>query len=221
MFNKSLKFLQLLQQNNNRDWFHANKSIYNEAKAEFELVTEILIHEVSRFDKDIAGLQPKDCIFRIFRDIRFSSDKTPYKTNFGTYLVHGGRNSGFAGYYFHLDIKGSFLAGGIYMPPSEILKAVRNEIYEHPEEFKNILSEAKRHNEFNVLHDEKLKTAPKGFPRDFPDIELLKYKSYGLSRIITDSELSSDKILNTIIENFKIIKPMICFINNAIESKMN
>lgn len=220
MLTKTLSFLNSLKQNNNRDWFHANKTIYNEAKEEFEALTEILIYETSKFDPDIRGLHPKDCIFRIFRDIRFSTDKTPYKTNFGTYLVRNGRKSGYAGYYLHIDPASSFIAGGIYMPPSNILRSVRTEIYEHVEEFKSIISEAESKMDFNELHGDKLKTAPKGFPKDFPDIDLLKYKSYGLSREITDKQIKDDTLIGEVTESFRSLTPLIHFLNNGVENAL-
>ena len=97
MFEKSFSFLKPLKKNNNREWYHANKDLYLEAKEEFEHITELLIHEISKFDRSILGLTPKDCIFRIFRDVRFSKDKSPYKTNFGTFMVPGGRKASNAG----------------------------------------------------------------------------------------------------------------------------
>ena len=139
MINKNiLLFLNELKNNNNRDWFHANKPKYNEAKVEFENYINNLIPEIGKFDNEIKHLEAKECIFRIFRDVRFSKDKSPYKPNFGAYIVKGGKKSGNAGYYLHIEPENSFLGGGIYMPPSNILKAIRIEIYENIDEFKSI-----------------------------------------------------------------------------------
>lgn len=218
MFEKSFSFLRLLKQNNNRDWYHANKNIYNDAKLEFEHITEIILHEMVVTDKSLAGLTPKDCIFRIFRDVRFSKDKSPYKTNFGTFLAPGGRKGGYAGYYLHIEPGVSFVAGGIYMPPSPVLKAVRQDIFEHTEEFKQIVTEAKERHHFEGFFGEKLSGAPRGFPKDFPDIELLKYKSYGLSKSLSDSELTNEQILQKIILDFKCLTPLIQFINEAVKN---
>ena len=216
MFDKSFTFLKTLSQNNNREWYHANKSIYNEAKQEFEHVTELLLHEVSKFDKDIAGLTPKDCIFRIFRDVRFSADKSPYKTNFGTFLTRGGKKAGFAGYYLHVEPGNSFIAGGIYMPPSPVLKAIRDDLLEHIEEYKEIIHSPEIANNFGDLSGEKLKNPPRGFPKDFPDIDLLKFKSYGFSRMKTDKEMMGEDILNEIVSSFRMLFPFIRFLNEAI-----
>ena len=216
MLDKSFSFLNSLSQNNKREWYHANKSDYKEAKQEFEYITEILLHAVSKFDKDIIGLVPKDCIFRIFRDIRFSADKLPYKTNFGAFITRGGKKAGFAGYYLHLEPGNSFIAGGIYMPPSPILRAIRNDVFENVDEFKGIIHTPELKNNFEVLSGEKLKNAPRGFPKDFPDVELLKFKSYGFSKMMSDKDIMGEDSLNEIVSSFKILKPFIWFLNEAI-----
>lgn len=218
MFEKSYSFLRLLKQNNNREWYHANKNIYNEAKLEFEHVTEILLHEMVEIDDNLSGLTPKDCIFRIFRDVRFSKDKSPYKTNFGSFLSPGGRKAVNAGYYLHIEPGESFVAGGIYMPPSPVLKAIREDIFENTDEFKEIVASAKEKSNFSGFFGDKLKGAPRGFPKDFPDIELLKYKSYGLSKSLADKELTDDKALQAIIRDFKILHPLIRFLNLAVKN---
>jgi uncharacterized protein (TIGR02453 family) len=216
MFEKSFAFLGQLQQNNNRDWFQANKILYNEAKQEFEHISELLIHEVSKFDKDITGLLPKDCIYRIFRDVRFSSDKSPYKTNFGSYLSKGGRNAGYAGYYLHIEPGGSLLAGGLYMPPSPVIRAVRKDIFEHISEFKEIISTPTFIKYFYALSADKLIGAPKGFPKDFRDIELLKYKSYVVVKMKTDMEMKNSNILSEMNVVFKAMYTFNRFLNEAV-----
>jgi uncharacterized protein (TIGR02453 family) len=218
MFEKTYSFLRLIKQNNNREWYHANKNIYNEAKSEFEHITEILLHEVTGFDKSLLGLTPKDCIFRIFRDVRFSIDKSPYKTNFGTFLAPGGRKAGNAGYYLHIEPGESFIAGGIHMPPSPVLRAIREDIFEHVEEFKEIVSTAKKKSDLDGFFGEKLSGAPRGFPKDFPDIELLKYKSYGLSKSLSDKEMMAEVSIQNIVSDFKNLHPLLQFINEAIKN---
>lgn len=218
MFNTSFEFLRTLSQNNNREWYHANKSFYNNAKQEFEHVTEVLLHEVSKFDKDIKGLIPKDCIFRIFRDVRFSADKSPYKTNFGSFLTRGGKKAGFAGYYLHIEPGNSFIAGGIYMPPSPFLKAIRNDIYKHVEEFKEIIYSHELTDHFEPLSGDKLKKPPKGFPKDFSDVDLLKFKSYGFSKMKTDKEMMDDNILEEIVNSFRALYTFNRFLNEAISN---
>ena len=140
MLEKSLAFLTVLKENNYKEWFHENKPLYEEAKKEFEPFVNILIQEIRSIDKEVGHLEPKDCIFRVFRDIRFSKDKTPYKTNFGAFVAKGGgRKSEFGGYYFHLEPDNCLLAGGIWMPQPDILKAMRQEIYHNIDEFLEIL----------------------------------------------------------------------------------
>jgi len=216
MFDKSFDFLKTLSQNNNRDWYHANKTFYNDAKQEFEHVTEILLHEVSGFDKDILGLVPKDCIFRIFRDVRFSANKLPYKTNFGTFLTRGGKKAGFAGYYLHIQPENSFIAGGIYMPPSPVLKEIRNDIFEHIDEFKEIIGSSEMKKNFGELAGDKLVNPPRGFPKEFPDVELLKYKNYSFIKFKSDKEMQDERILKEIVDGFRILYPFIRFLNEAI-----
>src|SRR5665811_2091282 len=125
---KVLEFLNDLSANNNREWYHSNKERYTESKEKILFLTDVVINEIRKFDRDIPALSPKDCVFRIFRDVRFSNDKRPYKTNFGAFISKGGRKSMHAGYYFHIEPGGSFCGGGIYMPPAEPLKIIRNYI---------------------------------------------------------------------------------------------
>ena len=122
------QFLQDLSENNNREWFHNNKKRYDESREKVLFITEVLINEIRKFDSEIPLLEPKDCLFRIFRDVRFSNDKRPYKTNFGSFIAKGGRKSMYAGYYFHIEPDTSFVGGGIYMPDAEHLKAIREYI---------------------------------------------------------------------------------------------
>ena len=125
---KVIQFLNELSENNNREWFQKNKKWYDESREKVLFLTEVVINEIRKFDPDVPLLEPKDCLFRIFRDVRFSHDKSPYKTNFGSFIAKGGRKSSYAGYYFHIEPSGSFVGGGIYMPAAEPLKAIRDYI---------------------------------------------------------------------------------------------
>ena len=157
-------------------------------------------------------------MFRIFRDVRFSKDKTPYKPNFGGYIARGGRKSPFAGYYLHVENGDSFLAGGIYMPQSAVLKEVREEILEETDKFKKIISDKNFKKYFEEIWGEKLKSAPRGFPKDFPDIELLKYKGYNMVHKIDTKEVAKNGFTNYAIQIFKEMYPFNSFINRAIEN---
>ncbi|MDP4266393.1 MAG: DUF2461 domain-containing protein [Bacteroidota bacterium] len=212
---KALPFLRELNNNNNREWFHNNKTWYEEAKKEFEIFLDELIIETGKFDENIKYLNSKDCIFRIYKDIRFSKDKTPYKTNFGGYIVPGGKNSGRAGYYLHIQPDNSFIAGGIYMPAPEILKAVRQEIYYNISEFKEIMNNLVFKKYFNGIDGEVISRPPKDFPKEFPDIDLLKYKSYNVLCPLEDIEITSEGLFDYVIAAFKAMSPFNKFLNRS------
>ncbi len=218
--NKSIQYLKHLEKNNNRDWFHANKDMYNEAKSEFEAFIDDLIPKVYKIDNEVGSLAAKDCIFRIFRDVRFSKNKLPYKTNFGAFISKGGRKSPNAGYYFHMEPGGSFLGGGVYCPQPAYLKGVRQEIYYNVPEFKKIISGKNFTKFYDGISemDDKLKKAPKGFPADFEDIELLRHKHYTCFHNVADKIITSDELSDYIIKAFKAMKEFNGFINRGIEN---
>ncbi len=214
--NTVFSFLEQLKLNNNRDWFHENKKLYDQARKDFELFVNLMINEVAKFDKEVNHVTAKESIFRIFRDVRFSKDKSPYKTNFGAFVSAGGRKSSLSGYYFHVEPDNCMLAGGIYMPPSPALKAVRQEIYENTEEFKAIISAQEFIKFFHQLEGNKLSGAPRGFSKDFEDIELLKYKNYLVMHELKDEELRHKDFLEKMSTVFKAMMPLNHFINRAI-----
>ncbi len=215
---KSLSFISDLTKNNHKEWFHANRPRYDEARAEFLAFIEILVSEIGVFDADLGSVNPKNTIFRINRDIRFSKDKSPYKTNFGAFIIKGGKKSGNAGYYFHLEPGGTFIGGGIYHPEPAILKAVRNEIYGNPEEFHDIIRNKTFFNYFGEMYDDRLKTAPRGYPGDFEYVDLLKYKSYIVSKQFDEKLISGDGFLEEILKAYHLMYPMIRFINYALDT---
>lgn len=209
-------FLTLLKDNNNREWFTAHKPTFQEAKMSFENSIKEFIKMVHDIDSSIGLPEAKDCIFRIYRDTRFAKDKTPYKTNMGAYVVNGGRKSPMGGYYIHVEPGASFIAGGTYCPPSDVLKKVRKEVYHFTDEYKAIINDKKFKKLFPEFYQDKLKMAPKGFPKDFADIDLLKYKSYIVSHALSDSELTNAKARQSINEAIKTLKPLNDFINRGI-----
>lgn len=215
--NTILHFLKELARNNNKVWYQKNKNLYAQAKHDFELITGLLINEIGKFDKNLSGLLPKDCIFRIFRDVRFSGDKTPYKTNFGAYMSKGGRKGGMAGYYLHVEPGSYFLAGGIYMPPSPVLKAIRNEIYHNIDEFLEILGDGKFKQYFGQIWGEKLTGAPRGFSKDFPRIELLKYKHYNVVHEVNEQQITGKDFIHYAAEVYREMLPFNRFLNQAVE----
>ena len=221
MINKELiSFFELLGENNNREWFQQNKNHYDSLKKEFELFTAQVIARWGQSEKSIAYLEPKDCTFRIYRDTRFSKDKTPYKTNTGAYLVKGGKNSPNAGYYLHIEPTGSFIAGGVYMPMPDVLKKIRTSIYENIEEFLEIVNNPTFVKHFGKIDDEmKLKTPPKGFPKEFDHINYLKFKNYTVSKAVTPQLLHSNKLMDEIITVFSIMQPLNNFMNEIIDNE--
>ncbi len=212
----TFQFLQKLEKNNNREWFAKNKHLYTQAFDDMLKLIERLIPRVGEFDDDIKNLEAKKCIFRIYRDVRFSKDKSPYKLNLGGFLVKGGRSSGHAGYYLHLENNNSFIAGGIYMPPAPFLKKVRQEIYFHVDEFKAIIEHKENKKYFKEISGDKLVRPPKDFDPDFPDIELLKYKSYGFIHHITNEQCMTPDFEEYVIKIFKQLSPMVKFLNRGL-----
>lgn len=211
-----LQFLNELKENNTKEWFNDNRKSYETAKEQMLFFTEIMIQEVRKFDHDIPMMSPKDCLFRIFRDVRFSNDKSPYKTNMGSFIAKGGRKSELGGYYVHFEPGASFIGGGVWCPEADILRAIRQEIYEHPEGFKEVLLDDDFKNSYSEVMGEKLKTAPKGFDKDFADIDLLRYKSYAFGHTLTDEEVLSADLVDQTVDLLHQLSYMNRFLNDAI-----
>ncbi len=216
---KVLPFLSDLHANNNKDWFTKNKSRYQEAHSDFSEFVDELIPYLAQTDPALNGLLAKDCVYRIYRDVRFSHDKTPYKTHFGAYIAPGGRKSNKAGFYLHIEPSGkSITGGGIYMPEPAVLKALRTEFYQVPEELIEIIEAPEFKKYFNGLWDEnKLKLAPKGFPKDFEHIELLKYKSYIATGELSKADISSPSLSEKLVAIHKAMYPLGRLINTIID----
>lgn len=214
MDTKIFQFLEELALNNDRDWFNSNKGHYLEAKEQFDSFINQLIPAIRSFDPLIDLITAKDCTFRIYRDVRFSKDKSPYKTNIGAYISRGGKSSPFAGYYVHIQPGQSFLAGGVYMPQAEVLKKIREEIYYNIEEFKAIIYDKAFVRTFDQIDDPlKLTRPPKGFPPDFQDIDLLKFKSYAVMHRVEDQVVLQENYLDYAVNIFKVLYPLNNFFN--------
>lgn len=212
-----LEFLIDLRFNNNRAWFKENNARYKEAKSGFEQMIESLLPGLKQIDESIDVSSPADCIFRIFRDVRFSGNKEPYKTNFGAFISKGGRKGPYAGYYIHVEPERSFIGGGIYMPDSQILNAVRKEIYENIDEFKKIINRERFREAFPEIYGEKLKQPPKGFPKDFKDIDLLKHKHYAVAHNVDNSFwIADEELVKNLLNIFEIQYPFNSFLNRAV-----
>lgn len=220
MISKSIfVFLNELKENNTKQWFDENRDRYQMLRGEFVDFINGLIAEIGLFDKEIGPVSAKDCIFRINRDIRFSSDKSPYKTNFGAFMAKGGRNSGNAGYYIHLEPGNCFLAGGIYMPSPPVLKSLRKSIYDHFDEFMKMLSEPSFKKHFgHELWGEQLKTVPQGYPKDFPGINYLRFKQFTVLKNIPDSLYLKPGYVNEVLQAFRAMAPFNAFLNHAVKA---
>lgn len=213
----TLKFLSDLKANNNREWFLENKTSYEKAKSNFVAFVQTLIDEVAKTDKGLKGLDAKKCVFRINRDIRFSTDKSPYKSNMGASFSAGGKNSNVAGYYLHIEGDKSFLAGGKWMPEAAELAAIRQEIDYNTKEFKKIIG-AKDFVKFygELSKEDSLKTAPKGYPKDHPELELLKLKSFIAVNDFKTKNIFESTFLNDCVNGCKLLMPLNSFLNKAI-----
>lgn len=217
--NKStMKFLKDLKANNDRDWFNNNKDKYEAAKADFEDFITDLIKKIAKFDPPIAELDAKKATFRIYRDVRFSKDKSPYKVNFGAHLTSSPvKVHDRAGYYINLQPGNTFLAGGAYTPPGPWINKIRQEIDYNTKEFKKIIESATFKKYFGGIEGEQLKTAPKGYPKDHPEIDLLRYKSYLAVHNCDDKTALSDDFAKHCATVFKAMKPFDDFLNRAAE----
>ena len=214
----TLTFLKDLKHNNDREWFLENKPRYETARKEFEIFIDALIEEISKFDPSIGHHTGKDCIFRIYRDVRFSKDKSPYKTHMGAHITAAAKRSEIhsrAGYYVHIGPGESMLAGGAYMPQGPWLKAIRKEIDYNAGEFKKILKSASFKKYFGEMEGEKLKKAPQGYQPDHPEIELLKFKSFLATNNVSDAEVVHDGFLLHATNAFKALFPFDQFLNKA------
>jgi uncharacterized protein (TIGR02453 family) len=218
---KTIQFLTKLKKNNSREWFNEHRNEYDAAKENFiELVNQIL-SQAGQFDQDISVLTYKDCIFRINRDVRFSKNKDPYKTNMAAYFVRGGKKSWLAGYYFHCEPGGkSFIGGGLYGGEPNQIKKVRQEIDYNWTEFKSILENKAFKKTFGDLSREEgmsLVREPKGYEKDNPAIDYIKLKNFIVSVPVNDEELTDQKLVKKIITAFTTMQPLLQFLNRAME----
>jgi uncharacterized protein (TIGR02453 family) len=216
-----IQFLGELSENNNRAWFVMNKPRYDILRAEFlELVTR-LIGDISKFDPAIAGCNPKKALFRINRDMRFSHDKRPYKTTFSAALTASGlkkpSQGGGPAYYFHIDASGSLLiAGGEYMPPSDRLRAIRQQVVADAAGFTKVLKNKKLKESFGDLQDEgKLTRPPKGFDADAPHLEYIKLKNFIVWKETDLKKRLSADLRKEVAAGFKDAYPLVAWLRQV------
>lgn len=215
----TFKFLKDLKKNNNKPWFDEHRKQYESAKADFYAVLDTIITGIASFDPSIAHLKAKDCAFRINRDVRFSKDKSPYKTNMGAFISKGGKKINNAGYYIHIEPGGCFAAGGFYMPDAPQLAKIRQEIDYSFDAWKKIVADKKFKAHFvkGVEGIEVLSRPPKGYDETNPAIAYLKMKSFIVSRELTDKGLQEKNAVKEIVKTFAAMKSMIDFLNAAVD----
>ncbi|MEI9918842.1 MAG: DUF2461 domain-containing protein [Bacteroidota bacterium] len=212
-----LKFLKAVGKNNNRDWFEKNKPTYLKVKEDFEDFLEAFHKDMLKFDESLAGMNPRKAAFRIYRDVRFSKDKRPYKTNMGAGFSAHGKMEQEPGYYLHIEPGKSFIAGGLYMPAPENLVKIRQEIDYNADKLLKILNNKKFKAYYKGLEEwDKLKTMPKGYAKDHPHIDLLKNKSFVVSHQFSDSEVTNKNFKKKLAEAAKLIKPLNDYLREAI-----
>jgi uncharacterized protein (TIGR02453 family) len=212
-----LDFLSALAQNNHKDWMDANKKWYLETKERFLEEVAVLLKKMTELEPELSAFKPKDCVFRQNRDVRFSANKDPYKTNFGVYFSPGGKKSPGPGYYLQIQPGNSFLAGGIWMPEADTLKKIRKEIDYSGAELEQIENDPEFKKLFKGIEGEKLKTSPRDYGADHPYIEYLKLKSFTVSHPISDKAVDSGAFLTFALDGFRRIKPFNDFLRQAIE----
>ncbi len=212
----TFEFLNILKDNNNREWFIKNRPLYTDARDNIESFVQAIINKIIDFEPIMKGLEAKSCFYRINRDIRFSNDKSPYKTHFGAFIVRGGKKNGdkFAGYYIHIEPGKSLIAGGAYMPPTPWLSAIREIINEEPVKLVKIINTKDFIKYFGKIEGEKLKKAPKGYHTDHPNIDLLRFKSYLVVNEVNDEFVLSEKYFDYVLNVIKAMKPFNDFLNN-------
>ncbi len=210
---KVIDFLGALHGHNNRDWFEAHRAQYTEALAEFNAFAEQLIAALPTIDPAVAGLTLKDCTYRIYRDVRFSHDKSPYKTYMGCYVSPHGKKAGYAGYYFHVEPGvQSLISAGLYMPEPYVFKSVRDEIFDNGAAIQKAIDAATGF----LLEGDKLMRVPRGYPADTPYAELLKRKDLSIYRPIDEQFLLAPDLLERVVAEFRKCVGLNAIINRAV-----
>jgi uncharacterized protein (TIGR02453 family) len=214
-----ISYLEKLSKNNNREWFHEHKAEYDLLKKDFKNIVQGIIFKTAEFDESVRYVEPDKCIFRIQRDIRFSKNKTPYKTNLSAAISPTGRKGDVAFYYFQVGSKKEecFIGGGIWMPEKETLDQTRRYISNHYEELEDILYTREFAEMFGELEsDSKLTRPPRGFDENHPAIEFLKLKSFTVGTNIADIVNEND-FEDRVASIFKQMSPFVFFMRKAIK----
>lgn len=216
---KTVNFLKEIKKNNNKPWFEENRSMYEESHEEMITFAESLMDEMSKIDT-LIPMTGKKSLFRIYRDVRFSKDKTPYKHHWGgrmkrdTVWLRGG-------YYFHIEHDEAFLASGFWNPEKNDLKLIRDNIALDAAPLRKILSSKKFKDVWVELKGDKLKTSPKGFDKEHPEIDLLRHKQFIVSQKFTPKEMLSDDFVGQCVNSFKAIRPFLDYMSEILTHDLN
>lgn len=212
----TLDFLTELAQNNSRDWFQTHKKRYEASKAVVLNLCAEVVQQLAKHSPDLGDVNPSKCVFRIYRDTRFSKDKTPYKTNIGFWIAPGSKEQSRAGYYLHIQPGASFFAAGVYMPPAPALQAIRQELHFNHEQLRKILQQPAIQSTFGEMEDMRLKSMPRGIDKAHPAADLLRYTSFVLVAPLNDADLSKKNFAQSLVQNFLKAKDFVDFLNQAI-----
>ena len=211
-----LDFLSELAQHNQRDWFKQHQDVYQAARKRFENFVDDLIIAY-RSVEDLGPLTAHDCVMRIYRDVRFTRDKTPYQTHMAASIAKGGRHSPRFPYYLHIAPHDqSFLAGGLYMTSGSQLARFREQIDRDSAPLRAIFNDSRFYQMFGTPGGESLKTAPQGYSRDHPDIDLLRLKQVTVAYPLPDALVVSPHIIDTVVETFAVMKPFLDYLNETV-----
>lgn len=211
---ETLNFLVELKGNNKRDWFNSNKDLYHTAHQNLCDFVSVLIEKIAQFDNSVDGLDPKKCIFRIYKDIRFSKDKSPYKTHFGAIISENGL-SGSSGYYLHIEPDASMLGGGAYHPEPDLLRQIRQKISQNPDAYTKIIKNSHFKKNFGEISGERLKNVPKGFDKNNPMSNYLKLKDFVMIHKIDNEKLLSEDFADYCATIFKSMVSFNSFLHSS------
>lgn len=212
-------YLTQLQKNNNREWFNRHKANYQDALTNMVLFADEVVTEMNNHD-NIETKSGKQSLFRIYRDTRFSKDKTPYKTHWSGYLRRATKLLR-GGYYYHLQPGGSFIAGGFFGPNPNDLKHIRSQIAQDDTELRKILNQSEVKKYFGSMEGDRVKTAPKGYKQDHPSIVLLRYKQYILRHPFTDEEVLSSNFKKTLVSGLVQLLPFFNYFSEILTTDLN
>lgn len=204
--------------NNNREWYHENKERINSARMEMENFANLLIPEVRKIDENVGIFDAKQTMYKQHRDIRFSKDKSPLKTYISSVIFNGNiKQNGLPCYYLHLEDGFCMISGGVYCPEKDNLKKIRDEIYYNIDEFKSIINKSYFKKYFDTIDSEdKLKSAPKGYSKDWSDIDLLKNKNFTPSHFCSIEKAQEKDFIEYVIDAYKSLADLNKFFFRAI-----